>query len=84
MVPPGTTASVTLASGRNVQGKLDAIDEFSISLITPDGQRVTFERQSAKTPEVVIHNPLREHLTMLRTLSDDQVHNLTAYLVTLK
>ena len=35
-------------------------------------------------PKVVINNPLQPHLAMLRTVKDDDIHNLTAYLVTLK
>jgi len=35
-------------------------------------------------PKVVIKDPLQPHLDMLRTSKDDDIHNLTAYLVTLK
>jgi hypothetical protein len=32
----------------------------------------------------VVKDPLQPHLDMLRTSKDDDIHNLTAYLVTLK
>jgi len=36
------------------------------------------------TPKVEIHDPLAPHKDLLRTYSDTDIHNLTAYLVTLK
>jgi hypothetical protein len=33
---------------------------------------------------VVVTDLLQPHLDMLETLKDDDIHNLTAYLVTLK
>ena len=35
-------------------------------------------------PKVEMHNPLQAHGEILKTLTDDDMHNVTAYLVTLK
>jgi len=35
-------------------------------------------------PKVEVTNPLQPHLDMLTKWKDDDIHNLTAYLVTLK
>jgi hypothetical protein len=35
-------------------------------------------------PRVEVHNRLQAHLDQLRHYSDSDIHNLTAYLVTLK
>jgi mono/diheme cytochrome c family protein/sRNA-binding regulator protein Hfq len=78
-----TTVTVTLASGEKVEGTLDHIDDFVVALTTADGMRRTF-RAAGDTPKVEIHDPLQPHKDLLRTYSDADIHNVTAYLVTLK
>jgi cytochrome c oxidase cbb3-type subunit 3 len=80
---PWKTVTVTLRNGQTVEGKLYQIDDFIVSLIDADGNYHSYPRQG-DYPKVVIKNPLQPHLDMLRTLKDDDIHNLTAYLVTLK
>ena len=80
---PPTTVKVTLASGKTYEGKLDHIDDFLVSLTDADDNRLSFDRDG-EVPKVEIHNPLQAHVDMLPKYTDDQIHNLTAYLVTLK
>jgi cytochrome c oxidase cbb3-type subunit III len=80
---PWKTVTVTLRNGQTVEGKLYQIDDFIVSLIDADGNYHSYPRQG-DYPKVVIKDPLQPHLDMLRTLKDDDIHNLTAYLVTLK
>ena len=80
---PATTVTVTLASGERVEGKLDRIDDFTVSLTTADGTRRSF-RTDGNTPKVEIHDPLQPHRDLWRTYSDTDIHNVTAFLVTLK
>jgi cytochrome c oxidase cbb3-type subunit 3 len=80
---PWKTATVTLRSGQTVEGKLYQIDDFIVSIIDADGNYHSYPRQG-DYPKVVVKNPLQPHLDMLHTLKDDDIHNLTAYLVTLK
>ena len=75
--------TVTLASGEKVEGKLDRIDDFTVSLTTADGTRRTF-RTEGNTPKVDIHDPLQPHRDLWRTYRDEDIHNVTAHLVTLK
>lgn len=77
------TVTVTLPDGKTVQGKLDKIDDFLVSLTDSDGNHLTYSRDGA-VPKVVVKNPVQPHLQMLLTLKDEDIHNLTAYLVTLK
>lgn len=77
------TAAVTLPSGEVVEGKLVRIDEFLITLTLADGSQETF-RRSGDTPKVVIHDPLKAHRDLLSQYSDGDIHDVTAYLVTLK
>jgi mono/diheme cytochrome c family protein len=77
------TVTVTLPAGQVVKGKLYQIDDFVVSLIDANGEYHSYPRHGAD-PKVVVTDPLQPHLDMLQTLKDDDIHNLTAYLVTLK
>ena len=78
-----TTVTVTLPSGEKVEGRLDRIDDFVVALTTADGSPRTF-RTSGDTPQVEIHDPLQPHRELWRTYTDADIHNVTAFLVTLK
>ena len=78
-----TTVTVTLASGEKVSGRLDRIDDFTVSLTTADGIRRSF-RTEGDSPKVEVHDPLQPHRDLLRSYSDSDIHNVTAFLVTLK
>jgi cytochrome c oxidase cbb3-type subunit 3 len=81
-VPP-TTVTVTLASGEKISGRLDRIDDFTVALTTADGTRRSF-RTEGDSPKVDVHDPLQPHRDLLRSYSDSDIHNVTAFLVTLK
>lgn len=81
-VPP-TTVTVTLPSGKTVTGKLDQLSAFVVALTDADGAHHSFSRDGA-VPKVVVHDPLQWHIEMLPKWDDTDIHNLTAYLVTLK
>jgi mono/diheme cytochrome c family protein len=75
--------AVTLASGETFSGTLDYVSEFAVTVIEASGRRRTFTRDGG-VPKVVITDPLQAHFDMLRTLGDEDMQNLTAYLWTLK
>ena len=77
------TATVTLDGGQTVEGKLVRVDEFLITLTLADGSQKTFAR-TGDTPKVAIHDPLKAHRDLLPQYSDRDIHDVTAYLVTLK
>jgi mono/diheme cytochrome c family protein len=81
-VPP-TTVIVTLPSGEKIEGRLDRVDDFVVSLTTEDGTHRSF-RTSGDTPKVEIKDPLQPHRDLLKVYRDSDIHNVTAYLVTLK
>jgi mono/diheme cytochrome c family protein len=81
-VPP-TRAIVTLPSGETVEGTVDRVDDFVVSLTLPDGTHRSF-RTDGDTPKVEIRDPLQPHKDLLRVYTDTDIHNVTAYLVTLK
>ena len=80
-VPP-TTVTVTTANGQKTEGVLNRIDDFHVTLTNSDGQR-TFTR-NGDSPKVEINDPLKPHRELLGRYSDKDIHNVTAYLVTVK
>src|SRR5207253_7387703 len=73
---PTTTAIVTLPSGEKVEGKVDRIDDFVVSLTLADGTHRSFATEG-NTPAVEIRDPLQAHKDLLRTYSDADIHNVT-------
>jgi len=81
-VPP-TTVTVTQANGQMVEGELSSIDDFAVSLVEPDGTYRTFARNGDQ-PAVELHDPLALHRKLFKTYQDKDIHDLTAYLTTIK
>ena len=80
--PRPPTATVTLPSGEKVQGHVERVDDFVVSLKTVDGERRSFRLASGV--QVSITDPLQPHRDLLRRYRDADIHNVTAYLSTLK
>jgi cytochrome c oxidase cbb3-type subunit III len=81
-VPP-TMVSVAFPNGERFQGRLVRIDDFIVVLIQEDGEERSF-RRDGEAPRVEIQDPLQPHKELLSRYSDRDIHNLTAYLVTIK
>jgi cytochrome c oxidase cbb3-type subunit 3 len=75
------TLTVTTPSGEQVNGKLDHLDEFSVSLRDDSGWYRSWSRDQVK---VAIHDPLQAHHELLAKYTDDDIHNVFAYLETLQ
>src|SRR5947207_14271573 len=80
---PATTVTVTLPSGQAITGDLDHISAFVVALRQPDGTYRNFARHYS-IPMVILTNPRQCHIDMLPKWRDSDIHNMTAYLVTLK
>jgi cytochrome c oxidase cbb3-type subunit 3 len=84
MLYPGgkhTTVVVTLPSGEQVKGPLAHADDFVIALRDSYGWYRSFSRDRVK---VEFQDPLAAHRDLLDKLTQADVHNLFAYLETLK
>lgn len=77
------TATVTLPAGETLEGQLVRIDDFLVTLALSDGTQHTFRRNGG-LPKVVVHDPMQPHRDLLSTYTDKDMHDVTAYLVTLK
>jgi cytochrome c oxidase cbb3-type subunit 3 len=76
-----TTAVVTLPSGEQIKGPLLHADDFVVSLKDASGWYRSFARDKVK---VELEESLLAHRELLGKLTQADVHNLFAYLETLK
>lgn len=77
------TATITLPSGETVEGRLVRIDDFLVTVALADGTSRTFRREG-DVPKVEVHDPMQAHRDLLQVYTDKDMHDVTAYLVTLK
>jgi len=77
------TVVVTMPSGEHVSGTLMWLTDFDVTLKDASGVLRTIARNGDR-PSVAVTDPLQYHLDHMRTLTDRNMHDLTAYLVTLK
>jgi cytochrome c oxidase cbb3-type subunit 3 len=77
------TVSVTLPSGEKIEGRLIRIDDFLVSVGLTDGTVRTFRRDE-DVPKVEVHDPMQAHRDLMTVYTDKDIHDVTAYLVTLK
>ena len=75
--------TVAPAQGQKVEGTLVRLDDFYVVVELADGTQRTFRRDGDQ-PAVTVRDPLAPHIQLLTTLADRDIHNVTAYLVTLK
>jgi len=72
---------ITLPTGEKVIGTLKRRDDFSISMIDNTG---AVHSWPSDTVTIQVENPLAGHLALLNVYTNADMHNLLAYLVTLK
>jgi cytochrome c oxidase cbb3-type subunit 3 len=83
LYPSGSkvTVTVTLPSGKTVEGTLIARDEFTVALHDAAGW---YRSYALKNVRAELHDPLEEHRALLHKYTDKDIHNLFAYLESLK
>jgi len=79
--PAPTKVTVHLPSGEEVSGILDHMDEFTISLRDASGWYHSYARADVRVDK---EDPRAAHEALLAKYTDDDMHNLLAYLETLK
>jgi len=75
--------TVTPPGSAPVTGLLVRIDDFVVTIVQEDGARRTFRREGS-VPKVEINDPLEPHRRLVLELADRDMHDVTAYLATLK
>lgn len=77
------TVTVTTPSGEKAEGQLRRLDDFIVTLVQADGTERSFRREGDR-PKVEVRDPLQGHRELLAVYTDKNMHDVTAYLVTLK
>lgn len=73
--------TVVLPSGQEITGTLEYLDEFTVGLTNADGVYQSWRTRDVKYK---LDAPVEAHVELFSKYTDDDVHNLMAYLQTLK
>ena len=76
-----STVVVTLPSGERVEGTLAYLDEFTVGLKDANG---TYKSWSVDNVKYKVDSPVDAHVEQFPKYTDDDIHNLMAYLQTLR
>jgi cytochrome c oxidase cbb3-type subunit III len=79
--PARPKVTLWLPSGGTIVGTLASQDEFTILVLDPSGTRQRYEKTSVKFQ---IENPMSAHFDQLAKYTDDDMHNVYAYLLSLR
>jgi mono/diheme cytochrome c family protein len=81
VVSAKTQVKVTLPTGETVTGTLKRLDDFNVSLYDANGD---YHSWACGEVKVDVEDRLAEHRKLLDEYTDADMHNVLAYLVTLK
>ena len=76
------TVTVTTESGETLSGPLDRMDDFTVSFRDASGNSRTVRRTAGT--RVVKNDPFAAHIALLSRITDKNIHDVVAYLETLK
>lgn len=76
-----STVVVTLRSGEKIEGTLAYLDEFTVGLKDSSG---TYRSWPVENVKYKVDSPVDAHVDQFPKYTDDDVHNLMAYLQTLR
>lgn len=76
-----STVTVTLSSGRTVTGTLAYLDEFTVGLRDTNG---TYRSWPVGSVRYSVSSPADAHIALFSKYTDADIHNLMAYLQTLR
>jgi cytochrome c oxidase cbb3-type subunit 3 len=77
-------ATVTLPSGEAFTGALVRVTDFDVTLYDPEAQQVRSWLRTDDIPKVTLKDPVQGHIDLWRKWTDEEMHNVTAFLVSLK
>jgi mono/diheme cytochrome c family protein len=76
------TVTVTSESGETLSGELDRMDDFNVSFRDASGAYHSVRRTAGT--RVVKNDPFAAHVDLLARITDKNIHDVVAYLETLK
>jgi mono/diheme cytochrome c family protein len=77
-------ATVTPSTGPAVTGALVRLTDFDVTLYDPATGQMRSWLRTNDSPKIVVTDPLQAHIDMWTKWTDADMHNMTAYLVSLK
>lgn len=78
---PKSKVTVALASGQTITGTLEYLDEFTVGLIDPAGW---YRSWRIGDVQYKVDAPVNAHIELFRKYTDANIHDLMAYLQTLR
>jgi mono/diheme cytochrome c family protein len=82
--PKPTLVTVTMPDGTRISGTLRHLDSFNVSFYDSDGNYHSLLLDRTPGIKVETHDPLASHIELLQQYSNADMHNILAYLETLK
>ena len=82
--PTALKATVRLPSGESATGGLVRLTDFEVTIHDATSGRMRSWLRNGDVPSVVVTDPLQAHLDQLTKWTDADMHNMTAYLASLK
>jgi cytochrome c oxidase cbb3-type subunit 3 len=76
------TATVKMPGGETIAGRVMQVSDFRVTLVDNSGQPHSIDRVPGV--EVQVKDPLAAHQEIIQSLTNNDMHNVTAYLETLK
>jgi cytochrome c oxidase cbb3-type subunit 3 len=76
--------TVTEPGGRSVTGAIVRLTDFDVTLYDSAAGQTRSWFRNGDAPKVIVTDPLQAHMDMLTKWTDDDMHNMTAYLASLK
>jgi len=82
--PTAIRVTVTTPSGESVTGGLVRLSDFEVTLYDQTSGAMRSWLRAGDVPKVVVTDPLQAHQDQLTRWTDADMHNMTAYLASLK
>ena len=76
-----STVTVTLPEGKKITGTLAYLDEFTVGLRESDGR---YQSWPVSRVKYTVDSPVDAHVEQFSKYTDADIHNLMAYLQTLR
>jgi cytochrome c oxidase cbb3-type subunit 3 len=82
--PGGARVALRFSDGRSEGGTLVRLDDFVVSFRDDAGRYRSYTRRSSGITQLQVDDPLARHRELWTLLKDSDMHDVTAYLATLK
>jgi cytochrome c oxidase cbb3-type subunit III len=82
--PTAVKATITQPGGESVTAPLIRLTDFDVTVYDAATQQPRTWLRTNGVPAVVLTDPLQAHVDLLQKWTDDDIHDMTAFLATLK